>query len=443
MRQYIIVAIIGLIIMFSCSDDTKLYQVGEDFIESDDKLFQIDTMTINTATIIADSLITSDTERILVGSLQDNVFGNLTSQSYLKYITSDYSIDDDAEFDSIALVLFYDRYYYGDTTATQNYSVYEITETFEPNDEEDELYFYNTSYLSYDADNLLGELSFTPHPYKKDSIIIPMSYDFGKNIFDKIQENDIEDLNDLEKEFRGLTIIPDDTNTVLGFKYSSGSTYNYSSLRFYYTIEDEDDDENDYVYEFTISDSSNSMFNSITSDKSNTAISSLEDSEDILLTSETSNKAYLQSGTGVAMRVEIPHSRTLNALENDGTTLEAVLQMFPDQNSYDDFDYIDSLAVFVIDSQNRVIQQLTSFSGDAVYAQLNSDNSEFNNEVYYETDISFYIETLQTSDYELDYALRFEFPENTNSIQHLLINDSENPDNTDLKMKLQLTYLTF
>ncbi|SDW38578.1 protein of unknown function [Lutibacter oricola] len=442
MKQYFIVIFIGLISLFSCSDDSKLYEVGVDFLETDQHLFQTDTITLEASTIIADSLITSDSGRLLIGKLQNETFGNLTSQSYLKYTPSTFTIDTDAVFDSVALVMHYDRYYYGDTTLVQTYKIHEVIEKFEPNDEDDDLYFYNTSFLDFDSE-ILGEASFTPYPNKKDSISITLKNEFGKSLFDKIKNNEIETTSDLEKEFRGITIVPEnETNTILGFKYSTGSTYNYSAIRFFYSIDDDDDEDNDYILDFTLT-GTNTTFNSITSDKSTTQISSLTDSEDILSSSNTSNKVYLQSGTGVAMRVDIPNLKSLNDLENDGTALSAVLKMYPDKNSYNEINLIDSLAVYVVDKKNRKIQQLTSYSGNSVYAQLISTDNEFDNNIYYTADVSYFTEEILTSSYNLDYSLMLEFPENTKSINQLLIHDSESPEDSNLKMKLILTYLTF
>ncbi|MDV7186119.1 DUF4270 family protein [Lutibacter sp. TH_r2] len=442
MKKYLILLITGLIIAYSCSEDTKLYEVGEDFIQSDEHLFTTDTITLNTSTIIADSLITSDSGRILLGALHDEKFGKLKAQSFLKLTPSAYSLDDDATFDSIALVMHYDRYYYGDTTQVQNYKIYEVTEKFEPNDEEDDLYFYNTSSLDYSSETI-GEVSFIPYPNKKDSISIALSNEFGQTLFDKIQNDEIEDLTDFEDEFRGITIVPqENVNTILGFKYSSTSTYNYSAIRMYYTIKDEDEEDNEYIIDFSLS-GSNTMFNNITSDKSLTEINSLTDSEDILFSSETSNKLYLQSGTGVSIRIEAPHLRSFNDLENDGSTLDATLKMYPDKTSYSEIDLIDSLAVYVIDNKNRTIQQLINFAGSSVYAKLNTESSEFDNNIYYTADVSYFVEEIQTSTYDLDYSLRLEFPDNTKSIKQLLIHDSESPDNIDFKMQLLLTYLSF
>lgn len=439
MKRYLIYLLIGFGILLSC-EDSNTYEVGQDFLESNTNIFEVDTLELTTSTIISDSLITSGSSRILVGALQDKDFGNLKAQSYFSLSSLTYDIDKGAVFDSIALVLFYDRYSYGDTTQVQTYKIHQITEVFEPNNDDD--YFYNTSSLTY-SDEVLGQQSFTPYPNKKDSINIQLNYSFGEHIFDKIVANEITDANDLAKEFRGVTIIPDSsTNNVIGYKYSAyleGS----SAIRLYYTLSDSDDSENDeYYLEFSL-EGGNKIFNNITSDKTNTLISSLTDSEDILLSSETDNRTYVQSGTGISMRVEMPTLTTLNELENNGTTLAAQLKIFPDYSSYDNIELVDSLAIYVIDHKNRSLKQLTSLSGSAIYAQLNSEENEFDSNTFYSVDVSSFVEEILTSSYTLNYSLRFEFPNNSTTINRLLINDSESPENSNYKMKLFLTYLIF
>lgn len=50
---------------------------------------QIDTLTLKTATIQLDSVVTSGSGRLLIGKLKDPVFGDLTSQSFLRLAPKD------------------------------------------------------------------------------------------------------------------------------------------------------------------------------------------------------------------------------------------------------------------------------------------------------------------------------------------------------------------
>jgi len=424
MRNCFILVLLSFTILISCNDDTKTYLVGEDFIELDSKVLQIDTLTLKTSTIQLDSVITSGATRLLIGSLKDAVFGDLTSRSFLRLAPKDFYIDEKAIYDSIALILRYDRYYYGDTLQVQTYRVHEITDDFEPKDK-DQTQFYNTSTLNF-SDEVLGELLFKAYPFKKDSINITLKHSFGKNLFNNLQNKSIENIDDLDKIFKGITIVPDNNdNTVLGF---AGSV-----LRLYYTLDDGLNSDNDRYKDFDILE----LFNNITSDKMPTLLNPITDGEYILPSNQTNNKMYIQAGTSLHMRIEIPYVRDLTDLtsENGGTVINATLKMYPDPNSHsENISAIESLNVFVVDNKNRLIKQLES-------ASLKSYNSELNYDYYYSVDITSFIDETQTSTYLTKYALLFQLPNNSQSVDKLLIYDGASGKET--KMKVELTYLLY
>lgn len=432
MRNHYLLLYISLALLTSCNNDSSIYSVGEDFIELDTRVIITDTLSVNASSIILDSITTSTSNRLLIGAFRDNDFGNLTSQSYLNLETTTYNIDNNAVYDSIGLILYYDKYYYGDTTQIQTIKAHEIIENFEPDN--NGTAFYNTSSLKYD-DTILGSLAFTPYPNKKDSIFIPLNNNFGKNLFEKLQDNDINNSDDLYQNFKGITLVPNDNNTaVLGFGKTS------LVMRMYFTIENENDENTDYYNDFTI-ESAYKFFNKTTSDKSSTLLSSITSSEDILKSSVTNNKAYIQSGTSINMRIDIPYIKNLNALEQNGTVLSAALTFYPDIKTFESNTFgADSLIIYVVDKKNRFIQQLTNNEGSAVYAKYKSMNNEFDSQNYYTADITYFIEEIKASSFNLDYSLLFQFPNNNNTVNKIQIYDSENSES---KMKVDLTYLLY
>jgi len=141
------------------------------------------------------------------------------------------------------------------------------------------------------------------------------------------------------------------------------------------------------------------------------------------------------------MRVDIPYINNLNSLEQNGTTINASLKFYPDIKSYESNSIgADSLAVYIIDNKNRIIKQLYGYDGNTVYAKYNTLNDEFNSKSYYTADITYFIEQIQTSSYNLNYSLLFQFPNNNSSVNKIKIYDSVNSEN---KMKLSLTYLFY
>lgn len=432
MRTHFILIFICFTALFSCADDSSTYTVGEDFLDIDTRVVITDTLSLTTSTILLDSVSTTNSTRMLIGALQDEEFGNLTSKPFFNLIASSYDINTSATYDSIGIILYYDRYYYGDTTKVQTYKVHEIIENFEPNDDDDT--FYNTSTLKY-SDAVLGELTFTPYPNKKDSIYIPIHGEYGSELFSKLQNNDINNYDDFYQTYKGLTIVPNaDNNLVLGF----GRTK--TVLRMYYTLKIGDTDDSDYYKDFTI-ESSNKNFNSITSERNTTLLNPLKTYTDILETDNTNNFAYIQSGSALNMRVSVPYIKNFNELEQSGTAIGATLKFYPEIKSYESNSIgADSLAVYIIDKKNRIVNQLIDFNGNTVYAKYNTESSEFNSKNYYSADVTYFIELIQTSSYNLNYSLLFQFPNNNNSANKIKIYDSAKADN---RMKLSLTYLLY
>lgn len=434
-------SILGWLYFVSCSDEVNTYPVGSDFVENDVDIKVIDTFSIEAGTFKLDSLITSSTSRILVGNVIDDNLGRLTSQAYFQLYPSSYNIDNDAVFDSIGLILNYDTYHYGDTTQVQTYKVHRILETFEPYEGDN---FYNLSELEYDSE-ALGEASFVARPNKEsDSVYIPLSNALGQEIFEKIRDNEINSSDDFIQYFKGLTVIPDTlvNSHVLGFSYdTSWGEDGNSVMRLFYTLDIYDTSEdNDQEIDFYIP-SSSKQFNAISADLENTPFEDLEESEDVTPSYDSDDVIYIQAGSGISARIEMPSLRNLNALSEEGTVLNAELTFKPLIGSYDDdHPLADSLAVYVIDHKNRIVSQLTNIDSGTAYAVLNEDGSEFNDNTYYSIDMSGFVDTVLTTEYDYNYSIMIQFSDYNKTADRAVI---ENFDEEDNNIKLSVTYLNY
>ncbi|TYP98138.1 uncharacterized protein DUF4270 [Tenacibaculum adriaticum] len=434
----------GILCAFCCmscsSDEIKSYSVGSDFIENDIQVRVIDTFSIKTGTFKLDSLVTSSTSRILLGSLSDENLGHLTAKSFLQLTTSTFSIDSDAVYDSIGMILNYDTYYYGDTTKIQTYKLHRIIETVKPEEGDD---FYNTSTLDYDSASL-GELTFTPRPNRTtDSLYIPMNNELGEDIFNKIMDNDINNSDDFLQYFKGITIIPDTTlnSHILGFNISSTKgADNNSSMRLYYTIHDDDDEDNSYYVDFVIS-SIAKQFNAIDTDLSTTIVDEFENGEEIKLSEDTNNLIFTQAGIGISSRIEIPSIKKLSNISDTGSVLSAELTFTPLKGSYDESKPLEeSLLVYIVDHKNRIIKELTDIDGNVSSAILNKNSDEFDENTYYSIDLSGYVEEILYSDYDLNYALMIQFGDYNKTVNDLVIENDKNANN---EVKLTVKYLNY
>ena len=439
MKHYII-GVLSLIFVFSCTTDDTVYEVGSDFIENNIQLKVIDTFAIKAGTFKLDSLITSSTNRILLGNVKDENLGSLTSKSYMQLVANTFTIDAGAVYDSIGFVLNYDTYYYGDTTKVQTYKLHRITETVEPKDADS---FYNTSSLVYDP-AVLGQTSFIPNPNKtSDSIFIKMDDILGDDIFTKIVDNDINTTDDFLQFFKGLAIVPDisESNHVLGFNaQSTANITGNSSMRLYYSINDDDSEDNSYYVDFTIP-SADKQFNEIQTDLSNTIIGDFIDNEEIKLSENTNNSIFTQAGSGLTSRIEIPSIKKLAEISENATTLSAILTFNPLKGSFNKSNPLpNTLSVYVVDHKNRILKQLTDIDGNVAAAFLFEEEDEFSENTYYSVDLSGFVEEILFSDINLNYALMIQYDNFSNNVNNIVI---EHNPNTNKEIKLSVKYLNY
>ncbi|WP_405413778.1 DUF4270 family protein [Maribacter sp. Asnod1-A12] len=415
----------------SCSNDIyndSDFVAGDTFTDSNIRLILIDTLTVSTSTMKFDSITTSESSRILNGKYTDTVFGTITASSYMQFLPETYTIDIEAEFDSLVMVLGYDSYYYNDTLQTNTVHIKKINENLKPVSDD---YFYNTSNIGYDEDDL-GFLEYRPRPLAGDSLTIKLIDEFGTDVFDQLQEKNIVNSDEYRDYFKGIAILPDETDngSIIGFSKSSENTY----MRLYYSTDTADESVQEYIdIQIDATTTPIPFFNRITADDPITPLQSLTDSKVNLPSEDSYNQSYIESGVGVAMRVQFPSITSLYDIPGSGTILDGVLKIKPVAGTYDDHLKLrDTLAVYVVDQNNDLIETLSSSS----YAILNREDQEFN-EIYYEISLSYYLEELQLKDRDIDDALILLPVDYNSSVDRFIMSGNGNGENETI---LELTY---
>lgn len=428
-----------LISFQSCSDDSlnsSDFEAGESFTNSNIRVYEIDTVTVSTSTMKFDSLATSSATRMLIGKYNDPVFGKVKASSYAQLLPSSYTIDTDSEFDSIVLYLKPDTYYYNDTLLTNNIKIRRITEDLKPDNGED--YFYNTSTVSYEPEDL-GSISYTPRPITADSLEIKLSDAFGIEIFENLQDKIIVNDDEFSHLYKGLAFIPDenDDGSIIGFSYDTSSSY----VRLYHSIPESDERVQSYTdLQINTSDSPTPFFLSITSEDPIEPLQTLTDKEINLESEDSDNLSFIQSGVGIAMKISFPYIKRLNDIDGSGTILDAVLKIKPAELSYNDNLMLSSsLSVFKVDQNNSLTEQLTVDGSTGVVATLNTDDEEFN-EIYYEIPLSSYIDEIITASPDSNESLIL-FPDDYISEVNRFILQG-NSDNS-FETVLEITYAIY
>jgi hypothetical protein len=440
MYKFLILIFSGLLIV-SCDSDKDVgeFVVGADYLAIKNKVISIDTVTVDVSIIKLDSLVTSSESRILVGNYDDPLFGKVKADSYFQVSTTEFNLysqnsDTDATgyvFDSIAMILKYDDYYYADTTKVQTLSIHRILKKIKPN--VNDASFYNNSSLNYD-DESLGALTYRPKPIGKDSINIKLNNDFGLELFNKFKSNEITSYEEFTDYLKGFMITSgsNSSTSVIGFNL-------LSEVRLYYSKGTAATGES-YIKDFTILDVSK-QFNAISSDRTGTLIQDLPLSKMKLSSVYTGNKGFIQSGTGIVCRVDFPNIKQLKYLSDKGAIVDAKLIMKPVKNSYSKmFPLPEKLSVYVVDKLNRIKTTLADSNSENLVAVLNNSNDEFDEIVGYELSLGAFLQKEMLKESDSKSGLLFTLPILSKVVDRVVLGDQSNKES---KMKLQIYYITY
>lgn len=419
----------GLLLLITCTtEEVTSLSVGEDFTNTNIRVLSIDTFSVKLSTMKFDSLPTSGLERLLIGQYTDNYVGKINASTYFRLKPNLYYLDDDAILDSVGLVLGYDQYFYNDTTQISNISVHKLNEKLKSDDNN----LYNTSTFDYESTPLATK-AFRAEP-NTDSLYVTLNYDFGIELFEDIQNNIITDDESLYQKLKGFNIQPgtEDNSAVVGF--STSEVY----LRFFYSIPSELENVA-YTYDFIMDIGNTAYFNHIESDVSSLPLNNLNSQEYSLESESSDHISYNQSGVGYVTRIEFPTIRGIHDINDEGTILEATLYIEPVPTTYSSKQPIaESLALYTVDQNNDLSNQVTS-SSDYVYAAFETDDSEFNNEIYSMSVLDYVDQKIFEQPIVNDALIIIPSDYNT-SINKLLFNDSEA---SNYKTKLVITYAIY
>ena len=411
----------------SCSEDTPTYAVGDEWIYSNTKVLFFDTLTVASSSFKFDSISVTGSPRLLIGSYHDQEFGLVKSKVFTQLYSMDFTIDNDAVYDSIAIILKYDGYVYNDTLQLQQFMVHRVLEEIKPHED----YFYNTTSFKYSSETI-GTRSFNPRPGQKESLHIKLDDSFGKQLYDNLQQKDITNSGEFLEEYQGLLFDADDSNTaILGFSPES-------LLRIYYTIPNENDDiEGTLDLPFSTTNS----FHNISSNFSDTFFDTIEDQTTYLSSSCTNNQIFIQAGTGIATRIDFPHLESLNNIKGTGALMEANLKIsLKKPSSESGLKTRDSLQFYIINQRSEILGEVYNYDGSTALGYITQQEDEFNI-LTYTIPLKHYLD-MKAADYDGDNWYLVMYSQQFNSsLDRYIFFAEENPD--DYKMKLELTYALY
>jgi hypothetical protein len=368
-----------------------------------------DTSSVVLSTLATDSMMTGSASRQLVGRFTDPYFGKMHATSFIQVGISDgraITVPDAAVYDSLALTLRYDGYYYGDTTKVMNVTVHRHL-----SDMMEKSVYYNGDETPYEAAPI-GRKRFYPNPRPGVSAVgtatgradlhIKLSDALGKQIFDLAKAGKLTNNTDFVNLLKGLTILPatSDNSAVVGFHTSS------TSLKLYHHTPDAVEG----VDKDSVSVALVGVYNNTGGNRKGTILEKLPNTyRSVLPSAQAGNMAFVQAGTGIMTRVDLPSIRQFAYQQNYTFVNSARLVMEPVRNSFNSAYYLPQLYVYLCDRNNDYLVSggqplpLTDLAGTPVVARL--ENDFINDRSYYLIDVTQFARNIVQSESEQTYGL--------------------------------------
>ena len=370
---------------------------GSQFLDNNySQLVRIDTVATQLDTRFYDSIQTSGSGKGLVGFYNDAQFGAVTASTYCKLAPPAYALDTDytkSTFDSLVIFIKPDGHYYGDTLTPVHLDAYRLSAPLQPPPDR---FGYSTSYYNFDAiaqyPTSLGGTDFLyyPHNPNSDSIRIKLSQSIGLELFSLMQQKDlsIQNVTNFQNYFFGLCISPG-TNPGLVLSFNDSihvrMYYNEPGVITVSTFKD-----------FVFNDGGN-QFNNISINRKGTPLATVTpDVYNLVNSSKTGNKAYLQSTTGTGVKVSFPNLRGLLQIPNYIMLTRATLVLKPVLGTYDPiFTLPDSLRLTETDTYGDLLGDISVSTGSSSTALIGLLNVDYlyGQNTQYTFNITSYINT--------------------------------------------------
>lgn len=411
--------IVGLMfLLFKCSPPSE---IGATFFSNGSiDINYTDTLSLKVSTLLIDSLITSNSTRLLVGYHTDTYLGSVKSSAIFQVGSQTFSsLNDNDEFEYLALNLKFDGYSSYDTLKPIQFEVYKLTEGLEL----DNGYLYSSS--QFRASRIsIGSADLIVEPNFIDSAEVALSNSLGFELFSLVQLKDSRILSNEQfvEYFMGLALVPkaSDQSCFIGIDKSS-------TLRLFYKDNSSVPAKRRYL-DFPIG---TIYFNQIVSDRSNTLLHELITREFDLKSNDNGNMAVIQSGTGLCLKVAFPYAQQVGYANEKIpiTKIELELRPISHLTNSNNTGTLSKLNAYVINNLNEVQSQL-----DVTATLMSTDILE--RDVYYSIDITGFLKSIIHGVEQNKYSLLFTCDDTSinSTIDQVFIGDQLNKYQTEVKV---------
>lgn len=357
----------------SCKKDNDFNLGSKSSNGNTGTLFTDTVSLINKTFLINDSIISASASYMEFGGYSDPGYtGKVYAESYVTLSLRTQYVDyTGIQVDSAKLHLTYINHY-GDSTAGQDIGIHQLTTQLDGSVP----YRTNTNFVSY-SPTLAGEITgFKPASHmignNRNTVAIPLTKAFGTSLLAYADDRSNYDFN---SNFYGIVIRPkaNSVGAVVNAIFS-GSTIEYgvdtvnTRLCVYFKNGTKKDSAVFFLYRTP-------NFNKIIADRSGTPISSLQGTGQNISEAYTNQKCFIQSGTGIVTKVEMPGLTKFNT-DGDSSIIinKAYLMVYLDETSnLNPFKPIVRLQMLQLNKDNTYKYNA---SGSLAYIQASGYNQQ-------------------------------------------------------------------
>lgn len=378
-----ILLLIGVVaaIFCTCDPDSDSHFVGDVFTDNKTVLGYVDSFSLQLSTIRLDSFVTTGNSNIFMGYYKDENVGNVLAETYMPIKFSvKTNIPEDAIYDSLVVCFKPNGGWIGDTLQPKEIKIYEVKEEIKPHYRAEQQQMFNHQKLKR-SDIELATVNIDPNPRRGLVSWARMSDSLGQIWFDMlVNSDDAMDKDEyFEQYFNGICIVPQTTNCTWGLDFVTSSFAVPESkviddatqfeIRLYYR-KSGDDEDGSYMT-FVAKETNPYKYVYFENDRSGTPFDTLQIDGGKVESKQSGNMSYIQTGSGLALRIDFPTLSILNSASEYMSVVDARLIIKPKEFSYDETYQLPSiLYLAVTDESNDLLSNLTDLTGNIVQSPL-------------------------------------------------------------------------
>ncbi len=387
--------------------------IGEDFVgEEAFNILYTDTVSIPIYTTRFDSLVTSQSGRLLIGSNSGAGIGTIVAEAFflLDNMPDGSSIDDDLEYDSVTLTLPMDGYtdYFGESEVYKTILVEQLTEELT---RLDDFALYNNTEIDGAAGDLklIGEQEFLLGEDRVRDLEITLDDKWGLDLFAELKDN--SELVTIDIEFKeylnGFRIrFKEENSPFIGFTADSVLLTIYTSDNFTTPPES-------ITYDFKVGFSP--YYSKIEQTTVPEELSGIKSLEDEISSNQTNDYSLIAGGLGYAIKLDLDPIRDSFILTEDVLMVTTILELEwleEDENLAPP----DTLQV------NFINESFIDIAEETFYMQR-SEEDDFGRNRYYSIDLTAVVDLLLSLPVDEKYFLLLTLEDFNTSVTTVLVGD--------------------